>query len=32
VRTAIDDAEAVARTRGGDLDAYAVLVARYTLL
>src|SRR5260370_4060396 len=31
VRRAIDDAEAVARARGGDLDAYAVLVARYTL-
>jgi len=31
VRSAIDDAEAVARARGGDLDAYAVLVARYTL-
>jgi RNA polymerase sigma factor (sigma-70 family) len=31
VRRAIDDAEAVARSRGGDLDAYAVLVARYTL-
>jgi RNA polymerase sigma-70 factor (ECF subfamily) len=31
VRSAIDDAEAVARSRGGDLDAYAVLVARYTL-
>jgi RNA polymerase sigma-70 factor (ECF subfamily) len=30
VRSAIDDAEAVARARGGDLDAYAVLVARYT--
>jgi RNA polymerase sigma factor (sigma-70 family) len=27
----IDDADAVARARGGDLDAYAVLVARYTL-
>ncbi|MBO0808105.1 MAG: sigma-70 family RNA polymerase sigma factor [Actinobacteria bacterium] len=27
----MDDAEAVARSRGGDLDAYAVLVARYTL-
>jgi RNA polymerase sigma factor (sigma-70 family) len=31
VRSAIDDAEAVARARGGDLDAYGVLVARYTL-
>jgi len=31
VRRAIDDAEAVARSRDGDLDAYAVLVARYTL-
>jgi RNA polymerase sigma factor (sigma-70 family) len=31
VRSAIDDEEAVARSRGGDLDAYAVLVARYTL-
>ncbi len=31
MRSAIDDAEAVARARGGDLDAYAVLVARYTL-
>jgi RNA polymerase sigma-70 factor (ECF subfamily) len=31
VRRAIDDAEAIARARGGDLDAYAVLVARYTL-
>ena len=31
MRRAIDDAEAVARSRGGDLDAYAVLVARYTL-
>jgi RNA polymerase sigma-70 factor (ECF subfamily) len=30
VRSAIDDAEAVALARGGDLDAYAVLVARYT--
>jgi len=30
VRSAIDDAEAVARARGGDLDAYAALVARYT--
>jgi len=28
---AIDDADAVARSRDGDLDAYAVLVARYTL-
>jgi RNA polymerase sigma factor (sigma-70 family) len=28
---AIDDAEAVARARDGDLDAYTVLVARYTL-
>ena len=27
----IDDADAVARSRDGDLDAYAVLVARYTL-
>ncbi|MBO0813893.1 MAG: sigma-70 family RNA polymerase sigma factor [Actinobacteria bacterium] len=27
----MDDAEAIARARGGDLDAYAVLVARYTL-
>jgi RNA polymerase sigma-70 factor (ECF subfamily) len=31
VRRAIDDAEAVARSCDGDLDAYAVLVARYTL-
>jgi RNA polymerase sigma-70 factor, ECF subfamily len=31
VRRAIDDAEAVARALGGDLDAYGVLVARYTL-
>ena len=31
MRRAIDDAEAVARSRGGDLDAYGVLVARYTL-
>jgi len=31
VRRTIDEAEAVARSRGGDLDAYAVLVARYTL-
>ena len=31
MRRAIDDAEAVARSRGGDLDAYAVLVARYTV-
>jgi RNA polymerase sigma-70 factor, ECF subfamily len=31
VRRAIDDAEAVARARGGDLDAYAVLVTRYTV-
>jgi RNA polymerase sigma-70 factor (ECF subfamily) len=30
-RRTIDDAEAVARSRDGDLDAYAVLVARYTL-
>jgi RNA polymerase sigma-70 factor (ECF subfamily) len=30
-RGTIDDAEAVARSRDGDLDAYAVLVARYTL-
>jgi RNA polymerase sigma-70 factor (ECF subfamily) len=28
---AIDDADAVARSRDGDLDAYAALVARYTL-
>ena len=31
MRRAIDDAEAVARALGGDLDAYGVLVARYTL-
>ena len=31
MRRAIDDAEALARARGGDLDAYGVLVARYTL-
>ena len=31
MRRAIEDAEAVARAQGGDLDAYAVLVARYTL-
>jgi len=31
VRRAIDDAAAIARARDGDLDAYAVLVARYTL-
>jgi len=31
VRRAIDDAEAVARALGGDLDAYGVLVARYTV-
>jgi RNA polymerase sigma factor (sigma-70 family) len=31
VRGSIDDAEAVARSCDGDLDAYAVLVARYTL-
>jgi RNA polymerase sigma-70 factor (ECF subfamily) len=31
VRRVIDDAEAVARSLGGDLDAYGVLVARYTL-
>jgi DNA-directed RNA polymerase specialized sigma24 family protein len=31
VRSAIDDAEAIARARGGDLDAYGVLVARYTV-
>src|SRR5215467_12477813 len=31
VRRAIDDAEAIARARDGDLDAYGVLVARYTL-
>jgi RNA polymerase sigma-70 factor (ECF subfamily) len=30
-RGTIDDAEAVVRSRGGDLDAYAQLVARYTL-
>jgi RNA polymerase sigma-70 factor (ECF subfamily) len=30
VRRAIDDAEAIARARGGDLDAYGVLVARHT--
>lgn len=30
-RGIIDDAEAVARSRDGDLDAYAVMVARYTL-
>jgi len=30
-RRTIDDAEAVARARDGDLDAYGVLVARYTL-
>jgi RNA polymerase sigma factor (sigma-70 family) len=30
VRRVINDAEAIARARGGDLDAYAVLVARYT--
>jgi len=30
IRRAIDDAEAIARSRDGDLDAYAVLVARYT--
>jgi RNA polymerase sigma-70 factor, ECF subfamily len=29
-RTRTDDTEAVARARAGDLDAYAVLVARYT--
>jgi RNA polymerase sigma-70 factor (ECF subfamily) len=28
--TELDDAAAVARARGGDLDAYEVLVARYT--
>jgi len=27
VRRAIDDAEAITRARGGDLDAYEVLVA-----
>ena len=31
MRRAIDDAEAIARARGGDLDACTVLVARYTL-
>ncbi|HXZ76563.1 MAG TPA: RNA polymerase sigma factor [Streptosporangiaceae bacterium] len=31
MRRAIDDAEAIARSRAGDLDAYGVLVARYTL-
>jgi RNA polymerase sigma factor (sigma-70 family) len=31
VRRTIDDAEAVARARDGDLDAYGALVARYTL-
>ena len=31
MRRPIDDAEAIARSRDGDLDAYAVLVARYTL-
>jgi RNA polymerase sigma factor (sigma-70 family) len=31
VRRGIDDGEAVARALGGDLDAYGVLVARYTL-
>ena len=31
MRRAIDDAEAVTRAQDGDLDAYAVLVARYTL-
>ena len=31
MRRAIDDAEAIARARDGDLDAYTVLVARYTL-
>ncbi len=31
MRRTIDDTEAVARSRDGDLDAYAVLVARYTL-
>lgn len=30
-RRAIDDAEAVERSLDGDLDAYAVLVARYTV-
>ena len=31
MRRAIEDAEAIARACGGDLDAYSVLVARYTL-
>ena len=31
LRRVINDAEAVARARDGDLDAYAVLVARYTV-
>jgi RNA polymerase sigma-70 factor (ECF subfamily) len=31
VRRAIEDAEAIARACSGDLDAYGVLVARYTL-
>ena len=31
MRRAIDDAAAIARARDGDLDAYGVLVARYTL-
>jgi RNA polymerase sigma-70 factor (ECF subfamily) len=31
VGRAIEDAEAVARARGGDLDAYGALVARYML-
>jgi RNA polymerase sigma factor (sigma-70 family) len=31
-RCQLDDAEAVARARAGDLDAYEVLVARYTTL
>ena len=31
MRRAIDDAAAIARARDGDLDAYAVLVAWYTL-
>ena len=31
IERAIEDAEAVARALGGDLDAYGVLVARYTL-
>ena len=31
MRSAIEDAEAIARARDGDLDAYGVLVARYTL-